>query len=163
MPSGIAPAAARALRQMLDEDTTAPRLLCAMWATHAAGVLGTKDLVALLDHKEESVRGWAVRLLLEDRKASPAVLAKLVERGRQDRSPLVRLALAAALQRLPLDQRWGLAEALLAHPEDAADANLPLMIWYGIEPLPPTDPMRATALLAKAKIPLVRQNIAPAR
>ena len=34
------------------------------------------------------------------------------------------------------------------------------MIWYGIEPLPPTDPMRATALLAKAKIPLVRQNIA---
>jgi hypothetical protein len=33
------------------------------------------------------------------------------------------------------------------------------MIWYGIEPLVSSDRDRAVALLAKARIPLVRQNI----
>ncbi len=38
-----------------------------------------------------------------------------------DPSPVVRLALASALQRLPLDARWAILEALIAHAEDASD------------------------------------------
>jgi hypothetical protein len=59
-----------------------------------------------------------------------------------------------------LKERWSLAEKLAARGEDASDPNLPLMIWYGIEPLVPADPDRAAGLLAKARIPLVRQYIA---
>jgi putative membrane-bound dehydrogenase-like protein len=156
----VSPQAALALHKMLQEETTAPRQLRALWALYALRGLSEKDLVLLLDHKEESVRGWAVRLLLEECKASGGVLAKLLERARKDPSPLVRLALASALQRLPLEQRWDLAESLAAHGEDMSDANLPLMLWYGIEPLVPADPNRAAALLAKAKIPLIREYIA---
>ena len=103
------------------------------------------------------MRGWAVRLLVEDRKASDAVAAKFAEMARKDTSASVRLALASALQRLPSDAAWPIAEGLVGHDEDANDANLPLMIWYGIEPLVPADPDRAAELLAKAKIPLVRR------
>ncbi len=75
-------------------------------------------------------------------------------------SPRVRLALASALQRLPLDDRWPIAEALLQHAEDATDHNLPQMYWYAIEPLVPAHPEKALELAAKSKIPLVAQHIA---
>jgi hypothetical protein len=48
----------------------------------------------------------------------------------------------------------------VAHAEDAADPNLPLMIWFGIEPLAAADPDRAADLLTKSHIPLIRQHIA---
>jgi putative heme-binding domain-containing protein len=77
-----------------------------------------------------------------------------------DPSPVVRLYLASGLQRVPLDKRWGLAAALAAHGEDATDANLPLMLWYGIQPLVTADATRALALSQEAKIPLLRQFLA---
>jgi hypothetical protein len=145
---------------MLADQPQAPRKLRALWALHVTGGLDEKTLVSLLGSPEDVVRGWAVRLLVEDRHASDAVASRLAELGRVDRSASVRLALASALQRMALPQRWPLAEALAGHAEDSADANLPLMIWYGVEPLVPSDPERAAALLARARIPLVRQNIA---
>jgi len=77
-----------------------------------------------------------------------------------DPMPAVRLAIASALQRLPLDDRWPIAEALIAHGEDAKDHNLPQMYWYAIEPLVPANPERALALAAKSQIPLIAQHIA---
>ena len=56
---------------------------------------------------------------------------------------------------MPAAQRWGIVEALAAHGEDAADHNLPLMVWYAAEPLAAEDPARALALAAKAKLPLL--------
>ena len=76
------------------------------------------------------------------------------------KSPRVRLTLASALQRIALDQRWPIAEALLQHGEDAKDHNLPQMYWYAIEPLVPANPERALELAAKSQIPLVAQHIA---
>ena len=77
-----------------------------------------------------------------------------------DASPYVRLYLASALQRIPYEQRWAIAEALGSHAGDAQDPNLPLMLWYGVEPLVPTNKPRAAALMAKMKIPVVREHIA---
>ena len=107
----------------------------------------------------EHRRAWAVTLELEDGKASGDMLQKLAELARGDKSPVVRLALASGLQRLPVADRLPIAEALIAHEEDATDANLPLMYWYAIEPIVSADKEKAVALLAKAKIPLVRQFI----
>jgi putative heme-binding domain-containing protein len=80
--------------------------------------------------------------------------------AKSDPSPVVRLALASALQRLPLKDRWAIADPLVRHAGDAADANLPLMYWYGIEPLVLADPARATALTLTAEVPLVRRFVA---
>ncbi|MBI3876605.1 MAG: hypothetical protein HY300_11765 [Verrucomicrobia bacterium] len=77
-----------------------------------------------------------------------------------DPSPVVRLDLASACQRLRLEQRAPIVEALLAHAEDANDHNLPLMYWYAAEPLVGADPAKGALLLAKTKIPVVREFIA---
>ncbi len=148
------------LLKLLGEQRDVPRKLRILWALYAVNGLDENALLGQCDSPDDAVRGWAVRLLLEDAKASDAVAAKLTELAKSDKSSVVRLAVASALQRLPVQQRWPIAAALVAHGEDAADANLPLMLWYGIEPLAAADPERAAALLAKAKIPLVRQYIA---
>lgn len=150
------PAAIEGLRKILADEPDPTRKLRALWALHAVGALTEADHRQLFDHADEYVRGWAVRLSLEGRKASdrlPALAAK-------ESSAYVRLQLASGLQRLPAEQRWAIAEGLVAHAEDAADACLPLMIWYGVEPLPATDVKRSLELLAKSRIPLVREYLA---
>jgi hypothetical protein len=114
----------------------------------------------LMNDEDETIRGWAIQCALEDKNPSTAILEKLVTMAKEDDSTFVRLYLATALQRLPLDQRWDLAAALVSHEADKDDHNLPLMYWYGIEPLVPADKVRALQLAAKAKIPLIRQYIA---
>ena len=118
------------------------------------------QLAALLQSPEPYVRGWAIRLEVEDGAASPAMVERFAELAASDPSPVVRLHLASALQRLPLEQRWPIVERLAAHAEDADDANIPLMVWYAVEPLVPADPGRAVRLLTTAKIPIVREHIA---
>src|SRR6185369_10696133 len=75
-------------------------------------------------------------------------------------TPLTRINLASALQRIPIDDRWPIAEALLAHAEDADDPYLPLMYWYGFEPLVPRNVRKSIELIPRIQIPLVRQYIA---
>jgi putative membrane-bound dehydrogenase-like protein len=74
-------------------------------------------------------------------------------------SGLVRLHLASALQRLPLESSYPIATALAAHAEDANDKQQPLMIWYGIEPAVVPHPDKAIALALSSKIPKVTKLI----
>jgi phospholipase C len=88
------------------------------------------------------------------------VLAKFTSMAAVDPSPVVRLYLASAMQRIPIAQRAAILDALLAHAEDADDANLPQMYWYATEPLVATDRNWAVATLGKSKIAKVRELIA---
>jgi putative heme-binding domain-containing protein len=144
---------------------TAKRLR-ALWAIYSTGVPNFY-LYKYLGDKDEHIRAWIVRLLVDDaksiaveNKANANTLKKFVQMAATDPSSLVRLYLASALQRLPVAKRGALAEALLQHEEDANDHNMPLMIWYGIEPLVASDAKKAVTLAASSKIPKVRQFIA---
>jgi putative membrane-bound dehydrogenase-like protein len=148
------------LLTMLDEEKDVPRKLRALWALHVIGPLDENKLLGLLDSPHEEIRRWAIRLMMEDKRISYGAAKRFAEQARTDKAASVRLALASALQRLPYGQRWDIAEALAAHGEDASDDNLPLMIWYGIEPMVPDHPDKAAKLLVKCKISLVRQYIA---
>ena len=154
------PATEAALRRMLADSPSVPQQLRGLWALHSVGRTDEAMLVKLLGHKSEHLRWWAVTLLVEERRAPPAVWRRFVEMARSDSSAFVRLGLASALQRLPVEDRWELALALAAHGEDAGDANLPLMLWYGLEPAVAADPARATEFLARCSFPVVRQFIA---
>jgi putative heme-binding domain-containing protein len=59
------------------------------------------------------------------------------------------------MQRLPIESRWDVIEALCSHAEDAKDHNLPLMVWYAAEPLPTKDFKRALALAENSKLPTI--------
>lgn len=89
-----------------------------------------------------------------------SVRDRLTKFAAQDRSGIVRLQVASALQRLPLDSRWPIATALAKHAEDANDRQQPLMIWYGIEPAVAADPMKGVELIRESKIPTVRRLVA---
>lgn len=124
--------------------------------------------VQIFDERDgdENVRAWMVQLLFEnarsvsENKDIVRTMSDLAaEAARRDPSPLVRLYLASALQRIPVDHRWEISEGLLGHAEDADDHNLPLMYWYGIEPLVAADPERALKLANKSKIPKVANFI----
>jgi putative heme-binding domain-containing protein len=151
------------LRKMLDStQLEAAQRLRALWALRVTGGLDVGDdrLQSLLDDRSEYLRAWAIQLLCEEYKPSAKSIGKFADMAKNDPSAVVRLYLAAALQRLSLPERWGIAAGLLSHEQDAGDANLPLMIWYGIEALVPADPARALQLAASARISPVRQYIA---
>ena len=117
-------------------------------------------LVKQLDHADEHVRSWAVRLLCDAGKPGTDALRKFAALASEDSSGLVRLALASALQRLPLADRLPLGKRLAARAEDAADHSQPLMIWYGIEPALLADRAAGLELAVQARMPKLRQFIA---
>jgi putative membrane-bound dehydrogenase-like protein len=78
----------------------------------------------------------------------------------ESQEPSDRLNAAAALQFLPVEHRWQVAQILVDRSVHPDDRNLALMIWYAIEPLIAEDPKRALKLAADSKIPLIRQYIA---
>ncbi len=147
------PAVDAALARIAFEHPDEARRLRGLWALHATGGLTPERLRKALADAGEYVRAWAVQLALDDGKASPGLVEQFSAMARTDPSPVVRLYLASCLQRLPAAQRWDVLDALLAHGEDAADPNLPLMDWYAAEPLADVDPARALALAGRSKLP----------
>ena len=149
----------RLLQAMFAGQQEVSRKLRALWALHVIGGLDDEFLVQQLHDESEYVRSWAIRFLCEDRDPPAAALERFHELAAGGSTPFDRLYLASSLQRLTAEQRWPLARALLSRGEDAHDANLPLMIWYGIEPLVHDDVDRFVALAGSAKLPLVRRHI----
>lgn len=149
-----------ALRKIYASHENPDWRLRAMWALHVTNGFQENDLVEALRSKDAYIRAWAIQLLCEDRAPSQAVLREFSRMAAEDTSPVVRLYLASAMQRVPEDAGWKLAQALSAHGSDAEDHNLPKMIWFGLEPLVAKDPARALALAAESNIPLIAAYIA---
>ena len=151
------------LWKIAQESTDVTRKLRSLWTMHSIGKLTEAQRLQVLSSDPKTsnpfLRGWMIQLELEDQAISREFLTRLVELARTDTSPVVRLYLASALQRLPLEDRWELAAALLAHADDAGDHNLPLVIWYGVEPLVVADPVRAVGLARVSKIEKVSRFI----
>lgn len=134
--------------------------LRAMWTLHVTHGLTSDDLVEALRSKDEYLRAWAIQLLCEDQSPIETVLAEFAKMASSDPSPVVRLYLASALQRIQPEGAWKIAQGLAVRAEDADDHNLPLMIWFGLEPLVAEDPARGLSLAAKSEIPLLAEYIA---
>ncbi|MEO8270111.1 MAG: PVC-type heme-binding CxxCH protein [Aureliella sp.] len=128
------------------------RRLRAMWARHSIGVYDQQFIDQLIADDSSYVRSWLLRLVLEQQgnTARPEQLHALTDLAAKDPSPVVRSAICSVVARLPLDVRWPIVEALASHSEDARDHNLPLLIWYVMEPLAELDPDRALDLGMRA-------------
>ena len=156
----------KALDEFFESSKTSPKRLRALWAQHVTkrfskGAKGDeKKLIQLLAHSDEHVRAWAIQLLSED-KTPPASIKPILEKlAQSDPSPTVRLYLAAAAPRLPLDHRFPILNALSQHAEDIDDPKLPRMIWFALEPLVTGYPKKALALAAQTKIPFLTESVA---
>ncbi len=174
---------APALRALFDQAKNDPvQQLRALWSLYVIGAADEALLRGLLNHDNEHLRVWALRLLTDtwpldtlmsvrptrfgeqkDHAPSPApdaLLPELTRLAKDDPSSLVRLTLASILQRLPVAHRPALAQPLVAHAEDADDHNLPLMIWYGLIPLADSDPAALATLTQQCALPATRRSAA---
>ena len=150
----------RPLEKYYESESAQLRLL---WTLHSMGEMKAEDALRILSHaastKQDYLRAWIIQLLCEDKKPGDAALKEFARLAKEDPSPVVRLYLASACQRLTVAQRQPIVEALLAHAEDATDQNLPLMYWFATEPIVAAAPAKGALLLAKSKIPLLREYI----
>ena len=119
-----------------------------MWALHCTGGINQMHALSLLDDSEEYIRAWTVQLLSEEKKPSATVREKFAQMAKLEKSPVVRLYLACALQRLPHNQRWDILEALSRHSQDREDNNIPRMLWLALESMVLESPQKALSLAA---------------
>lgn len=147
----------------------------ALLTLHLLEGLSHPDLLAQLDHPDEHVRTWAVRLLTEtwplDAALGPTtgsagadvsvaaapLLSRFVTLAQHDPSGLVRLTLASTLQRLPVSLRPQLATALVSRAEDANDHNLPLLVWFGLIPVAEANPVALAEVATACRWPTTRR------
>lgn len=161
----IEPAAIEHLSKTLIEHQEPTRRLRALWALHVIGE--EQGIPQPWDDANEYVRGWKVQTELQnalweqdrptrDRKLKDlaGLLAEMAA-DREQASPVVRLYLASAAQRMSVELRGELVRNLLTHSEDAGDHNLPLMYWYAAEPIADQDAGQAMELALAAKVPTI--------
>jgi hypothetical protein len=145
---------------MLGETNDPVKRLRVLWALHVSG--GIDDTLAMreLKNADPYVRAWTIQLVCEDKKVSSGMLSEFVKMAADDPSAVVRLYLASAMQRLPLEQRWDVIRNLVKHAEDAEDGNLPLLTWYAMEPLAAAEPARALKIAGDTQWKEFRQFVA---
>ncbi len=147
-----------ALRDGLKGDR-ATDVLRAAWTLHGIGALRTEDFARLLASPSDDVRAWFVRLATEDPGRAERQAASLLRLAESDPSARVRLAVASYIADAPTELAWKLAAALAARAEDAGDAYLPRMVWYGIAPHVDGDLERALGLAARTRWPQLRDFV----
>ncbi|MBL4886383.1 MAG: c-type cytochrome [Planctomycetaceae bacterium] len=152
--------AIKSLREMAKSNPDITRRLRAIWSLYAMEAFPQADQIDLLASDEEHLRVWGVRLLSNYPSISPKVAQAFVDAASKENSALVRLYLASAMVKIPGNERWLLASHLCSHSEDIDDHNLPLLIWYGIEPAVVEHPRQALKLMRSTQIPLVRKFLA---
>jgi putative membrane-bound dehydrogenase-like protein len=140
--------------------SSTPTALRAMWTLNAIGSADEDWLLEQSNDEREHIRTWAIKLLCDQETLSKKTQKRFIKMGGQDKAGLVQLQLASALQQLPLEDRWPLANALVSQNTFAKDPVFPLLVWYGINPAVTENRNAALKLVAKCKIPKVRQFIA---
>ncbi len=150
----------RNLYGLLSSDSRNEHRLRALWAIYISG--GWNDRIYEMARKDHYpyIRGWAIQLQTQGTKPiSRNQMVQLENMAKSEKSPVVRLYIASALQRIDSDMRWKIAENLMQHAEDADDHNIPKMIWFGIEGMVAESPQRGLRLAMQSKIPLLQNFI----
>ncbi|EDY21564.1 membrane-bound dehydrogenase domain protein [Chthoniobacter flavus Ellin428] len=124
-----------------------------LWALHVVDGLKDEDTLKLLKSEDQYVRSWAIQLACEKGQPSDKIVQAFGDLAHKDPSPIVRLSLDGAAQRIAPAQRWDIVAAIHQHGEDAGDHNLPLMAWYALEPMATADLHRALEIGVESKLP----------
>jgi putative membrane-bound dehydrogenase-like protein len=134
------------LRRLI-QGNTGQLALEALWALYVSGGFDDDEAGRALCHANEDVRTWAVRLLGDTRKVTPALRDRLVALARTDPSPTVRSQLACSSRRLPGTDCLAIVRELLRRDEDADDPHIPLLLWWAIESKAVSDRAAVLALV----------------
>lgn len=141
-------------------DTKGRLALESLWALYVSGGFDESFAVKLLDHANEDIRAWTVRLLADDNKVSAETRQRLIALARGETSSVVRSQLACSSKRLLAADGLPIVRELLRHSEDVDDPHVPLLLWWAVEDKAIAHRDRVLALLDSPdawKRPLVKR------
>ena len=121
-----------ALTELLQSGSSQTQLE-ALWAVYQTGGLNDQTAVRLMDHPNQLIRAWTVRLLCDERHVSDVVAARLITLCAGEPYIEVRKQLASSARRLPPQVALPMLKALIQYDQDAADIHQPLLLWWALE------------------------------
>ena len=150
------------LRQLLHTSPSASLQLEALWALYVSGAFDQALAADLLKHPNENIRAWTVRFLGDARTVSSEIGQALVKMAEAETSAVVRSQLACSAKRFATEPGLSIVERMVRRDADAADAHIPLLLWWAIEYQAIAEPARLIRTFTSADMcrqPLVDQFI----
>jgi putative membrane-bound dehydrogenase-like protein len=156
-----------AMRNVLQQASETSTRLRALWTMHLTSGIDAATAIENLKSPNEWVRAWTIQLAFESQENLERIIREgreqnlkadpdLIQLAESDPSALVRLFIAAAAQRAPNEQERGrLVRRLLQRSEDIQDHNLPLMVWFVMEPLAADHPKEALTAALSTPLPKI--------
>ncbi|MCA9054944.1 MAG: hypothetical protein KDA75_13980, partial [Planctomycetaceae bacterium] len=154
----ISDAALRRLRDLVRTHPQDDRRLRALWTLYTVDQLDDATIDTALRDDSEYVRGWAVQLATQQEMSAEA-MAEIVRVAEQNESLFVDRCLASAVQVLPPETAWDVAERVASHSSANQDRDLPSLLWYGVAQRMEQDGARAIRLSEATEIPALRDDI----
>jgi putative membrane-bound dehydrogenase-like protein len=121
------------VRAALDSAKDNPQAWRQLCSLDACGGLDPAQAREFLNDKWPARRRWAVRRIGDRHDDDPATIAALLKLAATEPDVTVRAQLASTCQRLPAADAAPILLALAQRSEDADDAYVPLLIWWGLE------------------------------
>ncbi|MDO8994363.1 MAG: c-type cytochrome, partial [Daejeonella sp.] len=105
----------------------------ALWAINVSRGFSDEIAGIAMNHQDQYVREWAVRLIGDRRKVSPAIAGRLATLAASETSVIVRSQLAATAKRLAGSFAIPILKNLIKYHDDSNDPDIPLLIWWAME------------------------------
>jgi putative membrane-bound dehydrogenase-like protein len=121
------------LRKDFGTTMDASEALQDLWALAIADRFDLPLARQAIQHSNEVVRAWGVRLAGDSAELAAALAPSFHELATSDPSPRVRLQLACTAKRMSSDAGVPVLLALMERSEDAGDPLIPLSLWWGVE------------------------------
>ncbi|MEM8952821.1 MAG: PVC-type heme-binding CxxCH protein [Verrucomicrobiota bacterium] len=134
------------LEEIARSEEDGQRALEGLWALNLLEGLTDELAADLLDHRDEHVRRWVVRLIGDRRYAGEVLQGKLAMMAEKEEAIQVRSQLASSAKRFPPDEAMPIVRGLIGREEDAVDARMPLLVWWTIEVMMESDGGRVMEL-----------------
>jgi putative membrane-bound dehydrogenase-like protein len=136
--------------------------LRAFWALAVSGGFTDGTAGGFLEHENEDIRAWSVRLLGDDGRVTGKLAGRLAEMAGADDSAVVRSQLACTAKRLAAEEGLAIVRALLGRDEDVSDIHIPMLIWWAIEDKADADREAVLGMFASPelwKAPMASEHI----
>ncbi len=148
------------LRTTVASESSQRNRLRAVWLLGSLDDWMENDWMELIGDSDEYVRAWVIQFQGQfGEKLDQEMVDTLSQLARRDASPVVRRYLASLANRIPLDQRLPILAGLMSHSEDRDDANIPLLVWYALEPLTASESGAVYALAKQCDWPKMRRFV----
>ncbi|MBY0231846.1 MAG: c-type cytochrome, partial [Gemmataceae bacterium] len=118
-----------------------------------------RDTLEALRNADPHVRRWAVRLVGDEKQASPEVAQAFAGLAKREKDAEVRSQLASTAKRLPGEAALPILRELWQRDEDLGDPHIPLLTWWALESKAESDRDAIVDLLSGTAPPMVERFI----